>query len=135
MIDMIREIANARQHSTKPWIRRKDLSNHHIPTPDGVPSMQEMMDAADREASANDITVDHPRYVRDAGVENDDLAGRLRHRATMMRQRADQFDLLADQFVDSHLRSLEAAVRSYDELGGRIRRLLEEHKHVEPTRE
>jgi hypothetical protein len=51
-----------------------------------------------------------------------------------MRQRADQFDEIADRYRDAHLKALETAVRSYDELTIQIQRLLDEHKHVEPTK-
>jgi len=113
--------------------RRKDVTPHHIPQPE-VMSMQEILDAADRAGADSDLVIDHYRYLRDVDVQNDDVAGRLRHRATLMRQRADQFDQMADKYREA-CASLESAVRSYDELSIRILRTLEEHKHVEPTKD
>jgi hypothetical protein len=118
----------------------KDIKPHHIqpgstlPVDKArkeVPSMQEVLDAADRDDYPG---ANHYGYLRDVGVSNDDLAGRLRHRAALMRQRADQFDEIADRYRNAHLNALEAAVRSYDELSIQIQRLLDEHKHVEPTK-
>lgn len=127
MNDLRRSIA-----ALHPGRFRKDVSNHHIPTGE-VPSMQDMLDAAEREDKVH-RDINHYGYLRDVGVANEDLASRLRHRATLMRLRADQFDDIADRYRDAHLASLEAAVRAYDELSISIQRLLEEHKHVEPTK-
>jgi len=128
MVDLAKGIADL--HPLRKPVFRKDVSNHHIPTRE-VASMQEILDAADKDDYPD---VNHYGYLRDVGVSNDDLSGRLRHRAALMRQRADQFDEIADRYRDAHLKALETAVRSYDELTIQIQRLLDEHKHVEPTK-
>lgn len=130
MIDLVRGIADLHPRNK---MFRKDVSAHHIPTPE-VPSMQDILDAA--EASENALTSDpdHYGYLRNIGVSNDDLASQLRQRAMLMRQRADEFDEIADRYREQHLRQLESVVRSYDETTISIIRLLKEHKHVEPTK-
>jgi len=58
-------------------------------------------------------------------------AGRLRHRAHMMRMRADEFDKLADDLDRLH-DPMSEQVRRWDQHLEDVERLLKEHAHVEP---
>lgn len=119
-------------------VRGKDVTPHHIPntnlrlgefTTDIKPLDKGVLDRAD----ASLVSTDSGSYLRDVGVSTADLVGRLRHRATLMRQRADEFDTMADLHEGASFQSVRTAIERHDELSQEIEALLKRHAHVNPT--
>lgn len=91
-------------------------------------SMQEIL----RDAEVNAGSTDSHQYLRLVNITNADLAGRLRHRAAMMRVRADEFDQLASLYEAESLKKITEAVATYDTMTAEIEELLRQHNHIKP---
>lgn len=131
-----------RQFEQANGFRRKGVTPHHITTEEHtlgdilerarqLPTepIQRVLDRVDASLLGADGSV----YLRDTGVHNADLTGRLRHRATMLRQRADELDSLADLYEGPGIQHLRSAVETYAEQTSEIETLLRSYAHVNPT--
>jgi hypothetical protein len=72
--------------------------------------------------------------IRDLYLDSDELSNRLRHRAEMMRRRANEFDDIADDLSMTKYISVRGVLESFDEKLRSINTILDEHAHVEPKK-
>lgn len=94
-----------------------------------APSMQEIL----RNADAGDLTQQKETYHELLDLEVERCSAALRHRAHMMRLRADEFDKMADSLVSQRnelIRRNDMIVGSTDNICD----ILQEHAHIEPTK-
>jgi hypothetical protein len=113
----------------KPVAFVKDVSTHHIGE---VVSMDEMLTAATA-ASPPSLALQVNDFNMHMRIECQHKTGMIRHRAEMMRQRAREFDDIADSLD----REMAAAMRQNNAINmvvEEIERLLSEYAHIEPTR-
>lgn len=118
--------------------KTKDVTPHYIHSNDTLPAtdlmghrqrpIQEVLQAADMHMPDADI------FLRDKQIEIESLCSRLEHRATMMRERAEEFDKLAHLMRSKQFPQARAIIESIEDHASGMRRLLREHAHIEPTR-
>ena len=108
----------------------KDVSPHHIKA-----GISEILDNTglppepDKPQGAVDI------FLRDKLLENQSLADRIRHRANLMRERANEFDDIADLFERKQFDEFEKNLLQYEMTVINLLELLASHAHVEPKKE
>jgi len=94
----------------------------------GVP-FKVITDAIDQK----DLLKQTTDYTTLLHLEVDTLSSQLRHRAEMMRRRADEFDDMADSLIDAynqHSSKSNHIVTTCED----IKETLQEHAHIEPTK-
>jgi hypothetical protein len=132
------EFAKANGHSTR---RGKDVAPHHI-TPEEhtlgdilarASHVQEPIADLLARADASLLGADCSDFLRNVGVHVDDMASRLRHRATMLRQRADELDTLGDNLEGPCAQLVRSTIETYSEQCNEIEVLLRSYAHVNPT--
>lgn len=123
---------------------RKDTSPHYINPEDTLPAFLKpeeveidvMPDPKDWEPMPDFMIVKENAirediFLNSVIAEYNSLQDRLRHRATMMRIRADEFDARADIIhtkISTMCRFVESVVEHIKDTGV----LLEQHAHIEP---
>lgn len=115
----------------------KDTETHHvgveidgevIDIKTGRPDLSEAM----RRVDAADFSFHTTNFNDTIDAESMGLASQMRHRATMMRQRADEFDNIADRLVIQGQNNIDNN-NKFREVTDEIRQILIEHAHIKPT--
>lgn len=108
---------------------RQILQEAGLKTGEVVPQTMEQML---RNIDANEIREDVflSAVVNELSVKAD----RLRHRAMLMRQRADEFDEYADDIENNRIESVKEYVFTLMQHIHQIEAVLQRHAHVEPTK-
>lgn len=92
------------------------------------PTLSQMLAKIDNDEIREDVFL--------AAVVNElaSKADRLRHRATLMRQRADEFDEYADDIENNRIESVKEYVFTLMQHIHEIEAVLRKHAHVEPSK-
>lgn len=80
-----------------------------------------------------DIHTQAHKYRTMMHQEAEDLVSQLRHRANMMRIRAEEFDVIADN-LEKFSRELGGKVNTFSETFDNTKDILQAHAHINPTK-
>lgn len=114
----------------------------HIPTmdselEDGITELVHKPRASMVEVISNlqetDIHTQAHKYRTMMHQEAEDLVNQLRHRADMMRIRAEEFDVIADN-LEKFSRELGGKVNTFSETFDNTKDILQAHAHINPTK-
>ena len=124
----IEEELEALLKTKKPWMPKgKDVSPHHIGTVAPQEPIQQLLDRVNAQDIREDV------FLQAVALELQTYRERLRHRADMMRRRAQEFDEYADD-----LGHREEAIKEYVFMllnhMKEVNEVLDAHAHVEPTK-
>lgn len=115
----------------------KDITPHHILGPDfphdNTKIVQEPISEITRRIDRSDVHRQAEQFTALLRVEIDDTVSQLRHRADMMRRRAQEFDALADQMVGRE-EQLHAQVHWNLEDYEQAKSLIATHAHIKPEK-
>lgn len=92
-------------------------------------SMTEVVKRLERD----DVQFQTGEYTTLVDLESQSISEQLRQRATMMRRRADEFDIIADDILRA-TNSLMRDAKGFEESHKNALEILRAHAHIQPTR-